>query len=126
MRDILRKIEEKTDFKEFSFEEMRIAKECYDAKLFEGVALKEMVSGRIIAEYRHESRLTLEGVRFLQAEEDLKAQKEAQRNEKANEESERKKDRKTQLLSAIAGAVITLFCEHIGQILCFIAKLLNQ
>lgn len=67
MRDVLRKIESKTDFKEFSDNEKKLAKECYDAKLFEGVVLEQMVSGRIIAEYRHEPRLTLKGVQFIQA-----------------------------------------------------------
>ena len=45
MRDVLRKIESKTDFKEFSDNEKKLAKECYDAKLFEGVVLEQMVSG---------------------------------------------------------------------------------
>lgn len=31
MRDVLRKIESKTDFKEFSDNEKKLAKECYDA-----------------------------------------------------------------------------------------------
>ena len=56
MRAVLHKIQNKIDFKTFTFEDQRIAKECYDAKFFEGIVIAEMASGRIIAEYRREHR----------------------------------------------------------------------
>lgn len=129
MKEILRKIEAKTDFKEFSFEEMRLAKECYDAKLFEGVVLEQMASGRIIAEYRHEPRLTLKGVQFIQAEEDRKLQAKKMAEEQASQEAERKKDRKYQIITALISGLfvflLTLLFQHISQILRFLGQILN-
>lgn len=65
MCELLRAIQQQTPFEEFSFEEQRILKECYDAGYFEGVVLIEMISGRIVAEYRHEPRLTCKGLQLL-------------------------------------------------------------
>ena len=100
MQMVLRKIETKTDFKNFSSKEMQIAKECYDAGFFEGVVMQKMISGRIVAEYCHEPRLTHKGLQFLyppepeeptkvevsmsDAEHELQAEKE--RNDRAEKE----------------------------------------
>lgn len=130
MRNVLRKIDAKTDFKEFSENEMHLAKDCYDAKLFEGVVLEQMASGRIIAEYRHEPRLTLKGVQFIQAEEDRKLQAKKLEEERAKDEAERKKNRKYQLITALisglGGSLLTLFFQNISQIFRFLSQLLNQ
>lgn len=65
MKKVLLHIQAKKSFDELSFDEKRILKECFDAGFFEGIVLLEMASGRIIAEYRHEPRLTLKGLQFL-------------------------------------------------------------
>jgi len=67
MRKVLRDIQAQRPIGEFSFEEQRILKECYEAGFFEGVVLCEMISGRIVAEYRHHPRLTYKGLQFLDA-----------------------------------------------------------
>ena len=130
MRDVLRKIESKTDFKEVSDNEKKLAKECYDAKLFEGVVLEQMVSGRIIAEYRHEPRLTLKGVQFIQAKKNQKLQAKKLAEEHANEETERKKDRKYQLLAAvfsgIAASLLALFIQYFDEIISVVFALIQK
>lgn len=68
MRAVLHKIQNKIDFGAFTLEEQRIAKECYDAGFFEGIVIQEMISGRIVAEYRHEPRLTYKGIQFISSE----------------------------------------------------------
>ena len=144
MRAILHKIQNKIDFETFTFEEQRIAKECYDAGFFEGIVMLEMVSGRIVAEYRHEPRITHKGMGFLypatpeeiakvevsmsDVEHELQAEKE--RNDRAAEEADRKKDHRfqilTALLSGLAGSLLTLLVEHLSQIMSFMTKLLHQ
>lgn len=123
MRVVLRKIEEKKDFNSFSREEMRLAKECQDSGLFEGAVLEEMSSGRVVAECRHDTRLTLKGIQFLQAEEE-------QSREAAKNEAERKQERKYQILltlvSGLGGSLLTLFLEHISEIIVFISQLLRK
>lgn len=68
MRKVLRQLQNQTPFERFSFEEQRIAKECFDLGLFEGMYLQEMMSGRIIAEYQFDARITLKGMQFLEPE----------------------------------------------------------
>lgn len=68
MRNILRRIQAHESLDDLSFEEKRILKECYDAEYFEGLVIQEMISGRITTEYRHEPRLTLAGLQFLEPE----------------------------------------------------------
>lgn len=68
MRVVLRHIQAKRPFEEFTFEQQRILKECQDAGYFEGVTMVQMISGRIVAEYGFEPRLTYKGLQFLEAE----------------------------------------------------------
>lgn len=123
MRDVLKKIEAKTDFNEFSDNEKKLAKECYDAKMFEGVVLEQMISGRITAEYRHDPRLTLKGIQFLSIEEEL-CKKAAQ------EKTERKQERKYQFLltvcSGLAVFLIPLFIKQIGKIINIVFALIQK
>ncbi len=129
MRAVLHKIQNKIDFNTFTFEEMRIAKECHDAAFFEGVVLDEMASGRITAEHRFNSRLTYKGLQFLDqtppeiskvevslSDMEHELQSEKERNNRAEEKAERKEDRKyqilTALLSGLAGSILALFVEH--------------
>lgn len=65
MKKVLLHIQAKKPFDDLSFEEQRIFKECYDAGYFEGVVPVEMITGKIVVEYRHEPRLTLKGLEFL-------------------------------------------------------------
>lgn len=65
MKKVLLHIQAQKPFDDLNFEERRVLKECYDSKYFEGVVLSEMASGKIIARYRYEPRLTLEGLQFL-------------------------------------------------------------
>lgn len=65
MKKVLLHIQAKKPFNSLTFEEKRILKECYDSKYFEGLVISEMISGRITVEYRHEPRLTYDGMRFL-------------------------------------------------------------
>ena len=65
MRSVLRAVQAQKSFEQFTFEEQRILKECYDAGYFEGLILLEMIAGNIVAEYRHEPRLTYKGMQFL-------------------------------------------------------------
>ena len=140
MRDVLKKIQNEIDLQTFTFEEQRIAKECFDAGFFEGVVMLEMISGRIVAEYRHKPRLTHNGMQFLYAgsqpdltkvevsfsESEHELQENKQHNDRTEEEANRKKDRKAQFIGAIIIALLTLFLEHIGQILSIIIKFLHQ
>lgn len=72
MRSVLRAVQAQKTFEKFTFEEQRILKECYDAGYFEGLVVLEMIAGNIVAEYRHEPRLTYKGMQFLyeQSEQD--------------------------------------------------------
>lgn len=144
MRAVLHKIQNKIDFNTFTFEEMRIAKECQDAAFFEGIVLVEMISGHIVAEYRHEPRLTHKGIQFLDstpqpevakveislsdAEHKLQAEKDS--NKRTEKETERKKDRKfqilTALLSGLVGSLLTLFVEHFQEIVHVLLLFFNQ
>ena len=136
MRKILRDIQCKRPFDTFSFEEQRILKECYESGYFEGVVMVEMVSGRIVGEYRHEPRLTYKGLQFLSAGEspkspgipeiatELKNMTEDMRQQHSEEKTEKTIDRRFQLIysvfSAAVGAILTLFVEHFDGILSFI------
>ena len=144
MRAVLHKIQNEVDFKDFSFDEQRIAKECIDEDFIEGIVTAVMASGRVTAEYRFKPRLTYKGMQFLyppEPEESTKVevslsdmehqrQAEKERNDRAEKETDRITEHKFQLFSAIVGAVtgllLTLFVEHFSQIMSFIAKLLNQ
>lgn len=123
MREILRKIEAKTDFKEFSDNEKKLAKECYDAKMFESVVLEQMISGRITAEYRHEPRLTLKGIQFLNAEEE-------KRRKASKEKTERKQERKYQFLltifSGLAVFLIPFFVKYFSKIINIVFALIQK
>lgn len=65
MRDVLRQLTDKSSLCDLSQDDMRLAKDCYAAGYIEGIVFLEMISGRIVAEYRHEPRLTREGLAFL-------------------------------------------------------------
>lgn len=65
MRDVLLSLQAKKPFEDFTFEDRRILKECYDAGYFEGIVLGEAINGRIFSEYRHDPRLTYKGLQFL-------------------------------------------------------------
>lgn len=65
MRKVIQHIIDKRPYAELTFEERRIAKECVDKNYIEGVVLVEMITGRVVMEYRFEPRLTEEGVAFL-------------------------------------------------------------
>lgn len=92
--------------------------------------LEQMVSGRIIAEYRHEPRLTLKGVQFIQAKKNQKLQAKKLAEEHANEETERKKDRKYQLLAAvfsgIAASLLALFIQYFDEIISVVFALIQK
>lgn len=143
MRRVLQHINEKRPLEEFTFEDNRILKECSEAKYFEGLVMAEMISGRVVAEYRFEPRLTYEGLKFLYPDSSNDPQKvevslsdsehqlqaEQQRQErterKADDKQSRKFDLLNTLLGAFAGAAITLLLEHLGEILNFLHLLLN-
>lgn len=141
MRKILRDIQDKRPFDNFSFEERRILKECYDAGYFEGVVMEEMGSGRIVGEYRHEPRITHKGLQFLSAGEipkdpglpeiasELKCMNEDMRQQHSEEKTEKKIDRRFQLiysvLGAVAGSLVTLFVEHFDGIISLITGLFH-
>lgn len=144
MRAVLHKIQNKTDFSTFTFEEMRIAKECQDAAFFEGIVLIEMINGHIVAEYRHEPRITYKGMEFLYpvhqpevakveislSDTEHKLQAEKDSNKRTEEETERKNERKfqilTALLSGLGGSLLTLFVEHFHEIVQVFLLLFNQ
>lgn len=140
MREVLRYVLEKRPFENLNHEQQRILKECQDMKFFEGIVLAEMVSGRITGEYRFEPRLTYAGMQFIYAEpadkpakveisyseEERELQSDQKQQEKTEDKAERKLDRRYQLLGALLVALVTLFLEHIGQIVRIIAQLFHQ
>ncbi len=136
MRKILRDIQKERPFEDFSFEEQRLLKECYDAGYFEGIAILEMISGRIVGEYRHQPRLTYKGMQFLagggspqspdlqEIALELKSMNDDMRQQHSEEKTEKEIDRRFQLIytvvSAAIGSLVTLFVEHFDGILSFI------
>lgn len=140
MRVVLRHIQEKRPFELLDREQQRILKECQDAGYFEGVVLTEMISGRVAAEYRFNPRLTYKGLQFLYPEEpespskvevslsetERALQSDQKEKDNAENKAERNLDRRYQLIGAILVALFTLFLEHIGEIVSFIAQLLHQ
>ena len=65
MCKVLLDVQRQRPFEEFNREEQRLLLECYNAGYFEGVVILEMISGRIVMEYRHQPRLTYQGLEFL-------------------------------------------------------------
>ncbi len=141
MRKILRDIQNKRPIDTFSFEEQRILKECFDAGYFEGVVMGEAASGRVFGEYRHEPRLTYEGLQFLDVggspkspdlqkiASELKSMNDDMRQQHSEEKTEKKIDRRLQLIyavfSAAVGSLVTLFVEHFDEVVSLIKGLFH-
>lgn len=68
MRSVLRHINETKTVKGLDQEQMKLLKECCDQGFLSGVQTEAMISGRVIAECQRDVRLTVEGLRFLEAE----------------------------------------------------------
>lgn len=68
MRSVLRNINETKTVKGLNQEQMKLLKECCDNGFLSGVQIESMISGRVIAECQEDVRLTLDGLRFLEAE----------------------------------------------------------
>lgn len=141
MRRVLRYIQEQKPFEDLSFVDQRILKECYDLGYFEGIVLLEMISGNIVAEYRHDPRLTYKGLQFLDLNKtspvsglgeiasELKSMNENVSQNHAEKKAEKEKDRRFQLLNtlvgAAAGAALTLLIEHFDHVVRFVWNLFH-
>lgn len=68
MRSVLRHINETKAVKGLDQEQMKLLKECCDQGFLSGVHTETMISGRVIAECQRDVRLTVDGLRFLEAE----------------------------------------------------------
>ena len=68
MRSVLRNINETKTVKGLNQEQMKLLKECCDQGFLSGVQTETMISGRVIAECQRDVRLTVDGLRFLEAE----------------------------------------------------------
>ena len=68
MRSVLRHINETKTVKGLDQEQMKLLKECCDQGFLSGVQTETMISGRVIAECQRDVRLTVDGLRFLEAE----------------------------------------------------------
>lgn len=68
MRSVLRHINETKTVKGLDQEQMKLLKECCDHGFLSGVQTEVMISGRVIAECQRDVRLTVDGLRFLEAE----------------------------------------------------------
>lgn len=131
MRKVLLHVQAQQPFDKLSFEERRILKECYDKKYFEGLVIDEMISGRIVAEYRHEPRLTLEGLKFLNGEN----KKSAENSEKSTPDDDKKNNdrlkRTINIFKALVGGLATILTiaggwPYIKQVLMFLLSLFRQ
>ena len=71
MRKVIRHMIDGKPYADLTFEERRIAKECLDKGYIEGVELVEMITGRVVMEYRFPPRLTEPGVAFLSGDKPL-------------------------------------------------------
>ena len=68
MRSVLQHINETKTAKGLDQEQMKLLKECCDQGFLSGVQTETMISGRVIAECQQDVRLTVDGLRFLEAE----------------------------------------------------------
>lgn len=68
MRSVLQHINETKTVKGLDREQMKLLKECCDQGFLSGVQTETMISGLVIAECQRDVRLTVDGLRFLEAE----------------------------------------------------------
>lgn len=111
MRFVMNYAIEKHDISDLSNDDRRILKHCFDDGYIEGLAMLEMISGRIVAEYRFDPTLTLKGHQFMESTA-LGSAQDAVENSAANNHKERNRTAKKafHIVKAIFKRFWALFC----------------